>query len=191
MCKRIFLYITIALVIPVQSCTLFRARDLSDYPVEWRSLFLHNFTNETFEPDVNVEMTEWVRREFLRRDNFDVESDKDEARLWVYGEITAYRKEGRMFDDFRTPTRVDLFIAVRFKLRQNPERMDPSISDTLLLSREIGTSVQYSGTEGYTESEFQARQRLLQILALRLNDAIENEFVNRFPEAPKSSTEQN
>ena len=158
-------------------CAYFQRIDLSEYPEGQRTAFLHNFTNESFQPDVNVELTEIMRRELARRENFSLMKSREEARLWLYGEITIYRKSGRMFDNLRTPTRYELLVAARIKVRENP-------GEDLWLSQEVTARVEYSEREGFLESEFEARQRLLHTLARRANEMIEAEFINRSPALP-------
>lgn len=156
----------------VAGCAHFQRVDLSAYPPGERTLFLHNFTNQSFQPDVNVELTEVMRREIARRENFTLTKSREEARLWVYGEISVYRKSGRMFDNLRTPTRFELLVAARIKVREKP-------GENLWISREVSARVEYSEREGFLESEFEARQRLLRQLAQRASNVIESEFVNR------------
>ncbi|MEQ9362692.1 MAG: hypothetical protein RIF32_00530, partial [Leptospirales bacterium] len=73
----------------------------------------------------------------------------------------------------------------RIKIRENP-------GENLWISREVSARVEYSEREGFLESEFEARQRLLRQLAQRANAVIESEFVNRsapVPEANSGATE--
>ena len=166
----------------VAGCAYFERIDLSEYPPGDRTVFLHNFTNESFQPDVNVELTEAVRQEVARRENFQLMQSREEAHLWIYGEDTVYRKSGRMFDNLRTPTRYELLAAARIKVRENP-------GDNLWVSREVTARVEYSEREGFLESEFEARQRLLRMLAAHANAAIETEFVNQSaPVAPATES---
>ncbi|MCR9142610.1 MAG: LPS assembly lipoprotein LptE [bacterium] len=159
-------------MIQASGCAYFARVDLSEYAPAERTLFLHNFTNQSFQPDVNVELTEIVRREIARRENFALMKTRDEARLWVYGEISVYRKSGRMFDNLRTPTRFELLVAARIKVREKP-------GENLWFSREVSARVEYSEREGFLESEFEARQRVLRQLAQRVSNVIETEFLNR------------
>ncbi len=168
------------LVCSLWGCAYFQRLDLSEYPADSRTLFVHNFTNESFQPDVNVELAEFVRNAAGARENFFLRGSREEARLWLYGEITVYRKEGRMFDNLRTPTRYELLIACRIKLRENP-------GSELYLSRELSARTEYSHREGFVESEYQARRRVLQVLARNINAAIEAEYVNRRPAPARSA----
>jgi Lipopolysaccharide-assembly len=156
-------------------CAAFQAADLSAYAADLRTVYLHNFSNTSFQPDVHFELTEAVRQELHRRGNFTLQRERDTARLWVYGEVVVYRKEGRMFDNFRNPTRVELIVACRMRLRENPAAGGGEPFD-----RELSARTEFSQSEGFLESELAARDRLLRQLAGRMNAALETEFVNRF-----------
>jgi hypothetical protein len=93
----------------------------------------------------------------------------------VYGDVVVYRKEGRMFDNFRNPTRIELIVACRLRLRENP-----AAGGGETLDRELSARTEFSQSEGFLESELAARDRLLRQLAARMNAALETEFVNRF-----------
>lgn len=152
--------------------------DLSRYPGEARVLYLQNITNDTFQPDANVELTEWVRREFHRRKNFTLSTERSQAPLWLYAKVRVYRKEGRMYDDARTPIRFDLTMVARVRVRRNPAFGSEEVLD----SKDIGASLEYSEREGFVETEFRARQRLLRILAARINNRVEKVFIENTPE---------
>lgn len=159
----------------VCGCAAFQAADLSAYPADLRTVYLHNFSNTSFQPDVHFELTEAVRQELHRRGNFKVQSERESARLWIYGEVVVYRKEGRMYDNFRNATRVELIVACRLRLRENP-----AAGGGEPLDRELSARTEFSQSEGFLESELAARDRLLRQLAARINAALETEFVNRF-----------
>jgi hypothetical protein len=155
--------------------------DLSRYPANQRVLYLHNFTNETFQADTNVELTEWVRREIHRRRNFTLADDRARAPLSLYAKVRVYRKEGRLYDNAREPVRFDLTVIARVRVRRNTEE--------LLDAHDVGASIEYSSREGFTETEFGARQRLLRILAERIHNRLDKVFVDNTaaPPPPPSS----
>ncbi|MCB1324592.1 MAG: hypothetical protein H7A21_00405 [Spirochaetales bacterium] len=167
-------FASLVLLFVLSACLSPGSVDLSLFPEDRRTLFLHNFTNESFQPDVNQELNEWVRRELERRENFRLTTEKDDAALWLYGEITLYRKEGRMFDNLRSPVRVELIVGCRVRLRQHGQ--GDAGEGLVLVSRELGSRTEYSESEGFRESEFEARQRLLQDLAAQINNALEQGY---------------
>jgi len=151
--------------------------NLKSIPEADRTLFIHNFTNASFDPDVNIELADEMRRETERRGNFIQTKERQQAKYWLFGEITVYRKEGRMFDNYRTPIRFELIVAARVRLQKN----SASGESDLLLSDEIAASGDYSDKEGYIETEQSARSRVLRMLATRINRAMDESFAARNP----------
>jgi len=180
-----FIIITIFSVI--WTCTSFQKMDLSSYPSMTRTAFLHNFTNNTFQADINRELTEITRDELNRRNNFRLQGKRETARLWIYGNITVYRKEGLMYDNMRNAIRNELIVVCKIKMRQNPGKITSPPGIQLLESREIIASVMYSEKQGYRETEFSARQRLLRILARRINSSLEKAYSKYFSIHQKKS----
>src|SRR6185436_14534870 len=147
--------------------------DLSGHDPTTRTIFVHNFTNNTFQSDANLELTDWVRNEIGRRDNFKIVKTREEARLWLYGDIVEFSQQGQMYDNLRNPVRYEMVTTVKIKFRENPEKAGGE--RRLDKGGEVSASIQYSAREGYVEPEFQARQRLLRGLASKVSDAIEAE----------------
>ncbi len=170
----------LAALVILPDCRLLQRTDLSGYDPATRTIFIHNFTNQTFQADVNVELTEWVKLELNRRDNFKTRTDKDEAHIWIYCEVAVYSRDGRMYDNFQNPTRYEMTVAGRLKIRTNPAMSGPMMDK----AGEVSATVQYSEKEGYPESEYAARQRLLRTLAARIADSIESEYLATIPAAP-------
>ncbi len=154
-----------------------RSVDLSSVPSEKRTLYAHNFSNSAFQPDVNVELTEMLRSEISRRGNFVIVRDKKDAAIFLYGDVGLYRKESRMFDNFRNPVRHELMIGCTVKIRANPSHPGAFAGETLPV--EVSASVEFSEKEGYVEQEEVARRRLLRILASRIATGVEEELAKR------------
>ncbi len=136
--------------------------NLKEFPPEQRTLYLYNFANSTFDADAQVELNDILREEIHSKDDFLIVSEPEEASLGLYGEVTLYRKEGRFYDNLRNPTRYELIIGVRIRMREKP-------SGRVLLSSEESATVHYSPREGFPESELQARHRLLRELARNIH----------------------
>jgi hypothetical protein len=155
-------------------CSSFQKLDLSNYPIEDRSVFLFNFSNQSFQPDVHTELTEHLRNELSRRGNFVPKKVREEASWLMYGDIVAYRKEGRMFDNYRTAIRYELVVVAKVRLRKNNATNIEVIS-----GQDIQANTQYSSREGFMEEEFAARQRVLRILAEKIARFYESEYVRQ------------
>lgn len=147
--------------------------DLQEFPESDRTLFLFNFANSTFDADTQVQLNRALREEIHSKEDFILIDDQDEARLGLYGEITLYRQEGRMYDNLRNPTRYELIVGVRIRLRDRG-------SGAVLLSSEESATVHYSPREGFPETEMQARQRLLRLLARRIHRSMVAAFRGQY-----------
>lgn len=166
----------------IQGCSVFQYVDLSIYPVESRTIYIRNLLNNTFEPDVHVFLTRAIREEIQRRDNFILRDNQSEAKFTLAGEITVYRKEGRLYDNYRNPTRYELIVYGVVVVR---ETGGDGNSSTPVFSREISARVDFSVSEGYVETERDALERLSTIFARKAATAIEMEFISRYPPPEK------
>ena len=153
------------------SCMNTIVLDSKKYPVSDRTVFVYNFENSAFQADVNGEMTEVLRNHIYRRKNFFPQKKPSDSVFSIYGEITMYRKEGRMYDNYRDPVRFELMVGVRVKMRSTADSL-------LLLDSEFVASTDYSEKEGFIESEFRARQRVLRKLAIQISNSMETAFLS-------------
>ncbi len=176
MAKRFTLLLSLALMAGPLSCSLMKRVDLRSYPGETRTLYLHNFTNDTFQPDTNVEVTRALRDEINRRENFILVDDPAAAHLHLYGSISVFRKEGRMYDNYRNPVRYELILSARIKLRER----DKGENGGYLFTKQVGARVDYSEREGFLEREVEARMRLYRLMASRINNLLESEYLSRY-----------
>lgn len=174
---RLWLWLGIVTVLTLH-CQSVPIYDLSAYPRDSRTLFLQNFTNNSFQPDANVELTDAVRLAIGSRGNFVLLDDRQKAKLRLFGRISLYRKEGRMFDNLRQPIRTELVIACRVRVQGDAGE---------LFTGETAASVEYSSVQGYVESEETARRRLNRLLAQRIAAMVERWFIARFPAPPAAS----
>ena len=152
---------------------------LQDYPIQTRSLFIGNFINHSHVAGVNRSLALSLRQETARRANFNLSAEPQRARLWLRGQITAYQKSSRFHSRSQENRRHELLVLCRVRLRENPAKVQDKEA-RLLLSEEFGTRVYFSEKEGYVETESQALKRLLYILALRINQALEKAYLQNF-----------
>ncbi len=162
---------SLLLLIPSLACLSPGGRDLSRLAPEERTAFVVNFKNATFQPDVNVELTQLVIEEGERRGRLQISDERGAARYVIYGEVVLYRKEGRMFDNFRAATRYEMIVACRLRLRESAA---PGAEDAgVFFSEELSARTEYTESEGAIETERRARLRLLRQLASRIHQAVE------------------
>jgi hypothetical protein len=159
------------------SCSVFQVYDLREFPEASRTLYLQNFSNETFDPDVNVELNRIMRNTIHLRGNFILTNDREKARYHLHGSLILYRREGRMYDNYRNPTRYMLAAGVLIKLRENITGNEKE--EIPVFTQELSSTLDYSVSEGFAETESEARTRLLEQLASSVNRAIEKEFISR------------
>jgi hypothetical protein len=172
--KRILAGLIVLLAIGLSSCIY---PDLKEFPEEDRTLYLFNFSNSTFDADTQVELNRILREEIHSKKDFLITPEPDDARLGLYGEITLYRKEGRLYDNLRNPTRYELIIGARIRMREKP-------TGRVILSSEESATVHYSPREGFPESEFQARQRLLRELARNIHRSMVGAYRGQYGATP-------
>ena len=152
---------------------------LQNYPIQTRQLFLHNFANHSHAAGINRELELNLRQHIRRRSNFNLSRERKKAYLWLQGQITSYQKTSRFYRVSQEARRHELLVLCRIRLQENPNRIQKQEA-RLLLSEELGARVYFSEKEGYVETEAQALKRLLQILALRINQALERSYLQNF-----------
>ncbi|MCB1175207.1 MAG: hypothetical protein KDK39_16650 [Leptospiraceae bacterium] len=139
---------------------------------------MFNFTNDSFEPDVNRLAFLATRDEISRRHNFFLQADQSAARWFVYGSITAFRRKGLMYDDFRNPSRLEFLVLCRLRIYKQTQN-----ERSLVHSEELSARVSFSPAEGVAESEQSALQRLSRLLARQIATVIEKQFLNQQPQS--------
>ncbi len=150
------------------SCSVFQVYNLKEFPPESRTVYLQNFTNETFDPDVNTELNRILRETLHMRGNFILTENRQDARFIMSGQLYLYRREGRMYDNYRNPARYMLAAGVLIRLSEGSRQ---------LLSEELTSTVDYSVSEGYAETEYSARTRLLLQLSAKISRAAEKAYM--------------
>ena len=152
---------------------------LQDYPLQTRRLFLHHFINHSYSPGVNHNLDLSLRKEISRRAGFNLSEEAKEAYLWLHGQIISYQKNPRFHSRSQEAKHYELLVLCRVRLRENPDKIKNKEA-RLLLSEELGARVYFSDKEGYAETEAKALKRLLYILALRINSAVEKAYLENF-----------
>ena len=152
---------------------------LQDYPIQTRRLFLHHFTNHSYAAGINRKLDIGLRKEIARRANFSLSEERKKAHLWLQGQITSYQKNSGLYSPSQESRRHEILVLCRVRLRENPDRIKAKEA-RLLLSEELGVRVYFSEKEGYVETEAQALRRLLYILTLRINQALEKAYLQHF-----------
>lgn len=192
---RLLKYPLLSLLLMVSlfdGCSIFQVYDLSPYPASSRTVFLYNLGNASFQPDVNRELTRQLHRELLARNNFILVEDRNEARFQLSGEISTYRLEGRMYDDYQDPTRYTIQTSALIRLYERAKTIPKKgekkpggskeesewLSGRIIFGREFLARTDYSVSQGFVETELQARERVMRKLASYIVTAMEEAYLS-------------
>jgi hypothetical protein len=136
-----------------------------------RTLYIQNVRNNTYAAGIHTRLTQMVMEEIDRRGRFITTRDKTKAAYRLYAEIVHYQKVGDLVDLADQQLTSELFVVTRLELIQS----DTGIK--LPLERnEIPGRVYFSPQLGYRESEVEAQNRLLRVLALRIAEETERSW---------------
>lgn len=158
-----------------------------------RSLYIQNFDNRTYSPQLTGRLKEKLQYAFTRKPSLTVTPDKKNADLILYGKILIYAEEPGVYDRYSQPLTYNLTMVASVKLRvsKNAQRTearggprvpgaedgvpgtDPSAADDAALdplSEEITVRymTSYNKGEPFFEQRFTAEERTLDGLADRI-----------------------
>ncbi|TGL58077.1 hypothetical protein EHQ58_11845 [Leptospira ognonensis] len=171
------LYLVILLLF-IARCSLFnrepgRPPKIDGVPIsdEKRILYIQNVRNNTYAAGLHTRLTQMVIEEIDRRGRFITTRDKSKATYRLYGEIVHYQKVGDLMDLADQQLTSELFVVTRLELVQSDSGLK------LPLERnEIPGRVYFSPQLGYRESEVEAQNRLLRVMALRIAEEAERSW---------------
>ncbi len=138
---------------------------------EKRSLYIQNVRNNTYSAGIHTRLTQMIQEEIDRRGRFLTTRDKNKASYRLYAEIVHYQKVGDLVDLADQQLSSELFVVTRLELVQSESGLK------LPLERnEIPGRVYFSPQLGYRESEIEAQNRLLRVMALRIAEETERSW---------------
>jgi hypothetical protein len=112
-----------------------------------------------------------IQEEVDRRGRFITTREKHLAKYRLYSEIVHYQQVGDLMDLADQQLTSELFVVTRIEL------VESATGKKLLMERnEIPGRVYYSTQLGYRESEVEAQNRLLRIMALRIAEEAERSW---------------
>ncbi|MDZ4727937.1 MAG: LPS assembly lipoprotein LptE [Leptospira sp.] len=133
-----------------------------------RLLYIQNVRNNTYSAGVHTRLTQMVMEEIERRGRFITTRDKTKAAYRLYSEIVHYQKVGDLMDLADQQLSSELFVVARLELVEGVS------GKKLPLERnEIPGRAHFSTQLGYRESEEEAQNRLLRVIALRIAEETE------------------
>jgi len=136
-----------------------------------RTIYIQNVRNNTYSAGTHTRLTQMIIEEIDRRGRFLATRDKTKATYRLYSEIVHYQAVGDLMDLADQQITTELFVVTRIEL------VEAESGRKLLLERnEIPGRVFYSTQIGFRESEVEAQNRLLRIMALRIAEEAERSW---------------
>lgn len=136
-----------------------------------RTLYIQNVRNNTYSAGTHTRLTQMIIEEIDRRGRFLGTRDKSKATYRLYSEIVHYQAVGDLMDLADQQITTELFVVTRIEL------VEAESGRKLPLERnEIPGRAFYSTQIGYRESEVEAQNRLLRIMALRIAEEAERSW---------------
>lgn len=129
-------------------------------------LYIHNFDNRTYAPQLTGRLKEKVQRAFLRHRSLVVTTEKEKAELFLTGTIHHYSEEIAIYDRIAGPKSFNLEIIASFRIRARTTNGSEAPAE----EHTVRFMTNYSLAEPFFESRFVAEERLLEGLAERMVD---------------------
>jgi hypothetical protein len=133
-----------------------------------RVLYVQNIQNNSYGPGVHVMLTQALKSEIDRRGRFLQTREKSQSYFKLYGSINHYQRIGNLLDLGNQQLSSEIAVLVKLELQEQGGERVPLERD------EIMVRAYFSDQIGYRESEEQAQLRLMNTLAIRISDEIEN-----------------
>lgn len=133
-----------------------------------RVLYVQNIQNNSYGPGLHTMLTQALKGEIDRRGRFIQTREKAQSYFKLYGSINHYQKIGNLLDLGNQQLSSEISVLVKIELQElGGERVT-------LERDEILVRAYFSDQIGYRESEEQAQARLMNTLAIRISEEIEN-----------------
>jgi hypothetical protein len=166
------------LCLSISACSLFQGEpgrppkiDGVPVPDNLRTLYIQNVRNNTYSAGIHTRLTQMVMEEIDRRGRFLTTREKSKASFRLYAEIVHYQKVGDLMDLADQHLTSELFVVTRLEI------VESESGRKLPLERnEIPGRAYFSPQLGYRESEIEAQNRLLRVLALRIAEEAERSW---------------
>lgn len=133
-----------------------------------RVMYVQNFQNNSYGPGLHIMLTQALRSEIDRRGRFIQTRDKSLSNFKLYGSVNHYQKIGNLLDLGNQQLSSEISVIVKIELQELGGERVPLERDEILVR------AYFSDQLGYRESEEQAQSRLMNNLAIRISEEIEN-----------------
>jgi hypothetical protein len=151
----------------IQKCQSYY-KELKAFPENLKTVYIENFTNQTFEPYIHQELTDALIQKFLMRNTLILSKNYQNAQYILKGNIILFRREVLLYSNELEPThyKIDAVIEIQI-LKKNQ----------ILLSEEVHNSIRYSLKEGARENDLLARRRLYDQISQKIFYYLEKTIV--------------
>ncbi len=133
-------------------------------PRKYKTIYIHNFTDSTFESGLTGRLKQTLTVRFSMDKRFKVESDKQKADLWLFGNIDQFEEYPVSYDQFGEAERYRYTIVATVWVRPNPEISEENLFD----KKTVRFDTMYQPRTPPYENEFTAKERLLNGLSNRI-----------------------
>jgi len=138
-------------------------------PRKYKSIYIHTFTDNTYEGNLTASLNDHLSLIFNSGGRFLTIQEKDEAELWMYGNINVFSDQPRSIDQFGKAETSNLTIIATVWLRVNSKKVK---SNHVPDKKTVRFDVYYSPRLPPYETRFSAKERLLKGLSNRIYMAI-------------------
>ncbi|MCW7493740.1 LPS assembly lipoprotein LptE [Leptospira sp. 2 VSF19] len=137
-------------------------------PDSKRMIYIQNVRNNTYSPGMHTRLTQMIMEEIDRRGRFITTREKTLAKYRLYAEIVHYQQVGDLMDLADRQITSELFVVTRVEI------IEAETGNKIPMERsEIPGRVHFSTQIGFRESELEAQNRLLRVMALRIAEESE------------------
>lgn len=133
-----------------------------------RLLYVQNFQNDSYGPALHTMLTQSVKSEIDRRGRFIQTRDKSVSAFRLYGKVIHFQRIGNLLDMGNQEVSSEISAIVRLELQEAGGERLPLERDEIL------ARAYFSDQVGYRETEEQAQARLMNNLAIRISQEMEN-----------------
>ena len=133
-------------------------------PRKYKSIYIHNFDNSSYEGVLTGEVKDILTQKMSLQQRFRLELVRQEADIWLYGKIEYYKLMPRDIDQFGRTTLYNMTVIATVWARPNPKVSEETIFD----KKTIRFDTSYSPEQPPFETEFSARQRVIDGLCERI-----------------------
>lgn len=140
-----------------------------------RQLYIQNFDNRTYSPQLTGRLKEKLQYAFTRRPSLTVTPDKKNADLILYGKILLYVEEPGVADRSTTALSYNLSLVVSAKLRARSAAEVPAEVTSATDDRDVPEEqltvrymTAYNTGEPFFETRYTAEERMLEGIADRI-----------------------